>query len=140
MANNEEDEVLTDLAIGGDTINTGVNDDGGSSLDGVYFANQTTGVSVSFDGAAVGDGIAPDADGNLGVEVQSLDAAGDPTGAVTYTDDEGVYFNNADGITVHDGDTEIGTFEDVLLGTANQQKNRSEEHTSELQSLMRISY
>src|SRR3546814_7322553 len=56
------------------------------------------------------DGIAPDADGNLGVEVQSLDAAGDPTGAVTYTDDEGVYFN------------------------------RSEEHTSELQSLMRISY
>src|SRR3546814_19770020 len=30
MANNEEDEVLTDLAIGGDTINTGVNDDGGS--------------------------------------------------------------------------------------------------------------
>src|SRR3546814_11115433 len=65
------------------------------------------------------DGIAPDADGNLGVEVQSLDAAGDPTGAVTYTDDEGVYFNNADGITVHDGDTEIGTFEDVLLGTAN---------------------
>src|SRR3546814_12942030 len=27
--------------------------------------------------------------------------------------------NNADGITVHDGDTEIGTFEDVLLGTAN---------------------
>src|SRR3546814_10918116 len=87
MANNEEDEVLTDLAIGGDTINTGVNDDGGSSLDGVYFANQTTGVSVSFDGAAVGDGIAPDADGNLGVEVQSLDAAGDPTGAVTYTAD-----------------------------------------------------
>src|SRR3546814_4737728 len=73
----------------------------------------------SSDLAAVGDGIAPDADGNLGVEVQSLDAAGDPTGAVTYTDDEGVYFNNADGITVHDGDTEIGTFEDVLLGTAN---------------------
>src|SRR3546814_16312163 len=26
---------------------------------------------------------------------------------------------NADGITVHDGDTEIGTVEDVLLGTAN---------------------
>src|SRR3546814_19813090 len=61
----------------------------------------------------------PDADGNLGVEVQSLDASGDPTGAVTYTDVEGVYFNNADGITVHAGDTEIGTFEDVLLGTAN---------------------
>src|SRR3546814_5914413 len=79
MANNEEDEVLTDLAIGGDTINTGDNDDGGSSLDGVYFANQTPGVSVSFDGAAGGAGIAPDAEGNLGVEVQSLDAAGDPT-------------------------------------------------------------
>src|SRR3546814_16287460 len=111
MANNEEDEVLTDLAIGGDTINTGVNDDGGSSLDGVYFANQTTGVSVSFDGAAVGDGIAPDADGNLGVEVQSLDAAGDPTGAVTYTDDEGVYFNNADGLTVHDAHHENAPLE-----------------------------
>src|SRR5690606_13601641 len=108
-----------DLAIGGDTINTGVNNDGGSSIDAVLFANQTTGVSVSFDGAAVGDGVAPDAEGNLGVEVQSLDAAGDPTGAVTDTDDEGVVFQNAAGITVHDGDTAIGTFEEVLLGTAN---------------------
>src|SRR3546814_14614429 len=70
-------------------------------------------------GVAGGDRSGSDVDGNMGGVVQSGDGAVDPTGAVTYNDKEVVYFNNADGITVHDGDTEIGTFEDVLLGTAN---------------------
>ncbi|MCM8732009.1 beta strand repeat-containing protein [Hephaestia sp. GCM10023244] len=123
MSDEEADVVITDLAIGGDVINTGVNAVGGGyygygTIDAIYFANQVTGISVTIDGNAVGDGVAPDADGNLGVAIQSLDAAGNPVGAITYADDEGLALVTAAGITVNDGDTVIGTFDQVVLGTA----------------------
>ncbi len=119
------DTVITDLATTGDSINTGTTlTNFGPAIDNVLLANQTTNVNVVFDGAAVGNGSAFNADGTtLAVAVQSRDATGVATGPVSRFDDEGLLVTVQGSPTtpvlffVNDG-AAVGSFTSVTLGTS----------------------
>ncbi|MES2904248.1 MAG: Calx-beta domain-containing protein [Pseudomonadota bacterium] len=136
MANSTVDTVRLQLGTAaGSTIDTGSNftfaNNGGTvaPIDNIVLSGQavagavTSEVRVTFTSAAVGNGSGVDAGtSTLAVQIQSEDAAGNLTGGVVRTDDEGVFFSSTQAgvrFDVRDvSGTARGSFIQAVLGSS----------------------